>query len=91
MFIWRLKESNPTVTVPGLDTTVLDNDDDDDCRVFKKANDQKKRWMSTDLLCQQAHWDKARHTIFSTLAEEDGPYVLNGICRDLVIIPHPGH
>lgn len=57
---------------------------------FTKADDQKKRWMYTDLLCQQANWEKARRTIFSTLAEEDGQYVLDGMCRDSVIITNLG-
>jgi hypothetical protein len=59
-------------------------------QAFRKADDQKKVWMYTDMMSKQKKWDKARRTIFSTLYEEDGQYVLEGLCRDSVIITNLG-
>lgn len=61
-----------------------------DWQAFSKATDKKKSWMFTDLRCKQKSWKKERRTIFSTLWEEDGQYVLEGICRDMVIITNLG-
>ncbi len=61
-----------------------------DWQPLKKADDSKKSWMYTDMLCQQRSWRKERRTIFSTLWEDDGQYVLGDLCRDTVIITNLG-
>jgi hypothetical protein len=57
---------------------------------FRKADDQKKVWMYTDMMCKQKSWSGQWRTIFSTLTEENGQYVLDGLCRDSVIITNLG-
>ena len=61
-----------------------------DWHAFRKADEQKKSWMYTEFLSRQKSWRKERRTIFSTLWEEDGQYVLEGLCRDTVIITNIG-
>ena len=46
--------------------------------------------MYTEFMSRQKKWKKGRRTIFSTLWEEDGQYLLQGICRDSVIITNMG-
>ena len=46
--------------------------------------------MYTDLMRRQKQWDKARCTIFSTLVAKDEQSVLDGTCRDSVIITNLG-
>ena len=46
--------------------------------------------MYTDMKCQQKGWEQARWTIFSTLWEEDGQYLLESVCQDSVIVTNPG-
>ena len=61
-----------------------------DWQPLKKADESNKSWMYTDMRCQQRSWRKARRTIFSTLWEDDGQYVLGDLCRDTVIITNLG-
>ncbi len=61
-----------------------------DWQAFKKADETRKSWMYTDFLCKQKKWRKERRTIFSTLWEDNGQYILNGLCRDTVIITNLG-
>ena len=61
-----------------------------DWKAFKKNTDDRKNWMYTDFLCKQRTWKKERRTIFSTLSEDDGQYILEGLCRDMVIITNLG-
>lgn len=46
--------------------------------------------MYTDFMCKQKTWKKERRTIFSTLWEDNGQYLLDGLCRDTVIITNIG-
>ena len=57
---------------------------------FRKDDKQKKSWMYTEFMSQQKSWSKERRTIFSTLWEDGGQYVLEGLCRDTVIITNIG-
>lgn len=57
---------------------------------FRKDEEASKCWMYADLMCQQKQWDEARRTIYSTLSEEDGQYVFEGLHRDSVIITNLG-
>jgi len=61
-----------------------------DWLAFKKAETDSISWMYTEFMSRQKSWHKERRTLFSTLREEDGQYVLQGICRDSVIITNPG-
>ena len=61
-----------------------------DWQPLQKSDESKKSWMYTDMLCQQRSWRKERRTIFSTLWEDDGQYVLGDLCRDTVIITNLG-
>jgi hypothetical protein len=61
-----------------------------DWQAFKKADETRKSWMYTDFLCKQRPWRKERRTIFSTLWEDNGQYLLGGLCRDTVIITNLG-
>ena len=64
--------------------------DTGDWQEFRKSPDAKKSWMYTDFMCKQKKWRKERRTIFSTLCENDGQYVIEGLCRDSVIITNLG-
>jgi hypothetical protein len=57
---------------------------------FRKDDKQNKSWMYTEFMSRQKSWRKERRTIFSTLWEDDGQYVLEGLCRDTVIITNIG-
>jgi hypothetical protein len=57
---------------------------------YKKAAAHWQSWMYTEFLCKQRTWRKERRTIFSTLWEDNGQYVLEGLCRDTVIITNIG-
>jgi hypothetical protein len=61
-----------------------------DWQAYKKVTDERTSWMYTDFMCKQKTWKKERRTIFSTLWEDDGQYVLDGLCRDTVIITNIG-
>ena len=61
-----------------------------DWQAYQKVDDDKKSWMYTEFMCKQPTWRKERRTIYSTLWEEDGQYVLEGFCRDTVIITNLG-
>ena len=61
-----------------------------DWKAFKKADKSRQSWMYTDFLCKQKSWKKERRTIFSTLSENNGQYILDGLCRDMVIITNLG-
>uniref|UniRef100_B3EME0 Transposase DDE domain-containing protein n=1 Tax=Chlorobium phaeobacteroides (strain BS1) TaxID=331678 RepID=B3EME0_CHLPB len=61
-----------------------------DWQSFKKVETDSKSWMYTEFMSRQKKWKKERRTIFSTLWEEDGQYLLQGICRDSVIITNMG-
>ena len=57
---------------------------------FKKAADHRQSWTFTEFTSQQRKWKKARRTIYSMLCEENGQYVLEGLCRDMIIITNIG-
>jgi hypothetical protein len=61
-----------------------------DWQAFKKNTDDRKSWIYTDFLCKQRRWKKERRTIFSALCEGDGQDMLDGLCRDMVIITNLG-
>jgi len=59
-------------------------------RPLVKSEDDRKLWMLTEFLCKQKSWKKERRTIVSTLVEDDGQYLFEGICRDSVVITNIG-
>jgi hypothetical protein len=61
-----------------------------DWQAFKKVETDSKSWMYTEFMSRQKKWKNGRRTIFSTLQEKDGQYLLQGICRDSVIITNLG-
>ena len=61
-----------------------------DWHAFRKDDKQKKSWMYTEFMSRQKSWRKERRTIFSTLWEDGGQYVLEGLCRDTVVITNIG-
>ena len=57
---------------------------------FEKSENDRKLWMLTEFMCKQKSWKKERRTIVSSLVEEDGQYLFEGMCRDSVMITNIG-
>jgi hypothetical protein len=58
-----------------------------DWQAYKKASDERTSWIYSEFMYKQQKWLKERRTIFSALREDNGQYLLNGLCRDTVVIP----